>query len=280
MEGSNIQAQAEALQGASETLLIPLACRARGSRDGVNGFIDTESERLAERLGIDLDRYAVNRSMLLGVIHRGSFFDQRCLDFLNRHPQGTILNLGAGLNTAYERMRGRAKVGGWSWIDTDLEPVVALRAQVLEDGEQRRTQALDVSDIDAFRAMLGETQGPLLVISEAVLIYVNAQAVGEVFKAVGDRGDAEFIFDWVSPEMMRNSRKHPAMKRLRDESVAFASCLRRASDIKNHHANWRIVAETGAPMPRSGFMPAVMAAVFSVINLGRRIYGCAHARLA
>ena len=127
--------------------------------------------------------------------------------------------------------------------------------------------------------MLGQTQGPLLVISEAVLIYVDAQAVGEVFKAVGERGDAEFVFDWVSPEMKRNSRKHPAMKRLKDESVVFVSSLRRASDIKNHHARWRIVAQSSAPMTRSGFGPAIMAAVFSFITLGRRFYGCAHARL-
>lgn len=280
MEGSNIQDLADALHGASETLLIPLACRARGSKEGVNGFIDVEAERLVEPLGVDLDRYAVNRSMLLGVIHRGSFFDQRCLDFLKRHPNGTVLNLGAGLNTAYERIRAADDTGGWSWIDTDLEPVVAIRVQLFNDDGQRRTQALDAADIDAVRAVLAGIEGPLLVISEAVLIYVEAGPVGEVFKAVAERGEAEFVFDWVSPEMQRNSRKHPAMKRLKDESVVFVSSLRRASDIQTYDPRWRIVAQSSAPMTRSGFMPAVMAAFFSLITLGRRFYGCAHARLA
>ena len=123
MDGSDLQSCAEALKGASETLLIPLACRARGSRERVlKRFSDPAAEQLVKALGVDLERYAVSREMLLGVIHRGDFFDRRCLDFLSRCPSGTVLNLGAGLNTSYERIRQAFPDGDWRWIDTDLAP--------------------------------------------------------------------------------------------------------------------------------------------------------------
>lgn len=280
MDGSDLQTKAQALKGASETLLIPLACRARGSRERVlRSFNDPAAEALVEALGVDLDRYAVNRAMLLGVIHRGAFFDRCCLDFLARNRDGTVLNLGAGLNTSYERIRDAFPNGGWTWIDTDLAPVVALRKGVFKDDERRTTAALDASSIEALNDRLERITSPLLVVSEAVLIYVQPGAVAEVFKAVANRGDAEFVFDWVSPMMMRNSRKHPAMKKLRDQSVVFTSSLKRASDIRAYDPRWRIKAESSAPMTKSNLGGAVAAFFFSLFTFGRRAYGCAHAYL-
>ena len=280
MDGSDLQSKAEALKGASETLLIPLACRARGSRDRVlESFKDPAAEQLVETLGVDLDRYAVSREMLLGVIYRGEFFDRCCLDFLSRHPGGTVLNLGAGLNTSYERIRHAFPDGGWRWIDTDLAPVIELREGLFEDDERRTTAALDASNIEAIQNRLDSIAGPLLVVSEAVLIYVRPKAVAEVFNAVAQRGNAEFVFDWVSPMMMRNSRNHPAMKKLRDESVVFTSSLKRASDIGDYDPRWRVKAESSAPMTKSSLGGAIAAFFFSLFTFGRRAYGCAHAHL-
>ena len=280
MDGSDLQSCAEALKGASETLLIPLACRARGSRERVlKRFSDPAAEQLVKALGVDLERYAVSREMLLGVIHRGDFFDRRCLDFLSRCPSGTVLNLGAGLNTSYERIRQAFPDGDWRWIDTDLAPVIELREGLFEDDERRSTAVLDASSLEAVTNRLNSINGPLLVVSEAVLIYVQPHAVADVFKAVAHRGDAEFLFDWVSPVMMRNSRNHPAMKKLRDDSVVFTSSLKRASDIGAYDPRWRIKAESSAPMTKSSLGGAIAGFFFSFFTLGRRVYGCAHAYL-
>jgi len=79
--------------------------------------------------------------------------------------------------------------------------------------------------------------------------------------------------------MMRNSRNHPAMKKLRDDSVAFTSSLKRASGIAAYNPRWRIRAQSSAPMTRAGFGPAFAAFLFSLFTFGRRFYGCAHAHL-
>jgi len=280
MDGAVSESAQPLLTGASETLLIPLACRARASRDRVlRGFVDREAEAICARFGIEFDRYAADRASLLGVLHRGAYFDERCLDFLRRYPDGTVLNLGAGLNTAYERIRTRAPDGEWRWIDTDLEPVIALRESVFSDDDRRKTHSLDASDDAAFSIMIERTAGPLLVISEAVLLYVQPDDVATVFRLVGERGNAEFLFGWASPTMMRNSRKHPAMKRLRDQSVSFRSSLKRSRDIQTYHRDWRIISESSRSMTQTGPSALLLGAVYGIATFGRRLYAMAHARV-
>lgn len=267
----------DALKGASETLLIPLACRARGSRErGIADFADPESEALCEQLAVDLDRYAASRSSMLGVIHRGAFFDSRCIDFLQRHPDGTVLNLGAGLNTAYERVAATVPQGNWQWIDTDLAPVMKIRTDLFKEDDRRSNQVLDATDIQALTELLNSIDGPVLLNSEAVLIYTRPESVAAVFKAAADKG-AEFVFDWVSPRMMHASRNHPAMKKLKDQSVVFCSSMRSARDIQNYDGRWKLIAQSSAPMTKAGVVSAFFAALYFVLSFGGRFYGCVHA---
>lgn len=68
-----IKANIDALRGVSETLLITLAGRARGTEDaGVAGFADPKSLEICVKYDVDLERYAGHRPTMLGVVHRGA----------------------------------------------------------------------------------------------------------------------------------------------------------------------------------------------------------------
>ena len=120
------------------------------------------------------------------------------------------------------------------------------------------------------------------MISEAVLIYLPEAKVAEVFKGIADIGAKRpacgFLFDWCSPEMVKRSRSHPAIKKLKDQSVVFQSSMRRAKDIRNYHPGWRILSEASTPMTRSGIGPALFSFLFK-LTTGRRVYGLAEASL-
>ncbi|MGP3999547.1 class I SAM-dependent methyltransferase [Streptomyces sp. 8N706] len=71
---------------------------------------------------------------LVGATLRTLLFDHWVRDFLRRHPDGTVVELGTGLNTRYERVAdGRAH-----WFDVDLPDVIELRPAFFADGERRR----------------------------------------------------------------------------------------------------------------------------------------------
>lgn len=278
-----VEKKTDGLKGASETLLIPLACRARASRENlVSGFKDPKAEEICATLDVDLDRYAGHIPTMRGAVNRGLWFDSRVVAFLKAYPDTQVLSLGSGLNTMYERIRTQTDSGNWRWIDSDLADVVDLRRAVFEDTENRTTIELDASSPvwTQNQALAGEA--PLLVISEAVLIYLEETRVASSFKGVAEIGAARpacgFLFDWCAPEFVKRSQRHPAMKNLKDQSVAFHSSMQRASDIQTYHPDWRIVEESSAAMTRSGLAPALFHHVFKLFT-GRRIYGLADARL-
>ncbi|MEM9169767.1 MAG: class I SAM-dependent methyltransferase [Pseudomonadota bacterium] len=275
---------AATLRGASETLLIPLACRAKASKHGlVDGFVDRKAEEICAALDVDFDRYAADVATMRGAVRRGMWFDRRVLRFLAAHPTGLVLSLGSGLNTMYERVRAATPADAWRWIDSDLPDVVALRGALFEDDRARTTVALDLSHPQWADRLGPLDDRPLLIISEAVLIYLPDALVRAAFSAaarLGERrGACVFLYDWCSPAFMRRSRRHPAMKKLKDDTVVFRSSMRRPQEVRQYDDRWRVVAQSGTPMTGAGLAPAIFYALYRIATFGRRPYGLAEAAL-
>lgn len=273
------------LRGASETLLIPLASRARGSRDRmVGGFRDHLAEDLAARFSVDLDRYAASKSSVKGVLARGAWFDGRVIAFLRANPNGQILSLGSGLNTMFERVLRQIGGATWRWIDTDLAPVVEIRRQIFPDTKVRTTQVLDVTDTGALAEIFAAGR-PTCVVAEGVLMYLPEPAVRTLFETAAQLAlDAQVpcrvCFDWCSPLMVRKSRKHPALRRTRDTSVTFQWALNSPADIQRWHPAWTLHAESQAPMTQSGLGSRLFNLAHRAFTGGRWFYGCAAMEVA
>lgn len=198
-----------------------------------------------------------------------------------RHPDGVVLHLGAGLNTAYERVSTQAPPdGNWRWIDTDLEPVIALRRRLFDDDARRSHQVLDATDADAVRQALDGLTPPVLVLSEGLIMYLTQRQVEALLRTLAQYQGVEFLFDWISPLGMRQSRRHPAVSRIKDAGVVFQSSFKRAEDIMRIDPRWRIVAEAEDLIRKMGVGVAVMGAMFALMTGGRKFYGLVHARVA
>ncbi|MEL7488842.1 MAG: hypothetical protein AAGJ87_16720, partial [Pseudomonadota bacterium] len=204
------------LTGVPETLLIPLACRARASKEKRFGdFHDPMSEKICDTYDVDLERYASDEATLKGAVARGRWYDEQVLMFIAKNKSAVVFSVGSGLNTMYERVVAAANHSDWRWFDTDVAEVVSLRRIIFGDNEKRRTlefNALEPSwkSIDALKG-----DAPFLVITEAVLIYFPESDVSAFFKALADFGRTRarcgVVFDWCSPEMIKRSKAHPAL---------------------------------------------------------------------
>ena len=58
---------------------------------------------------------------------RSLYVDDILKTFLARRPRGTVVNIGCGLETNFERVDN----GLLTWFDLDLPDVIALRQQFL-----------------------------------------------------------------------------------------------------------------------------------------------------
>lgn len=269
----------DALRGVPETLLIPLASRALASRRHPGmAFRDRDAERVAESAGVDFDRYAADRGSLRGVVARSLWFDRVCLDFLDRHSEPTFLSLGSGLNTMYERLRTASQGRRFRWVDSDLGEVVSLRRLLFPDDALRSTIEIDVARPGAFDAIEVAADSALMIVAEGLLMYLEpAEGIG-VFRGSAQRFSSvrslRFAFDYSSPAMVARSRKHGALRKMKDRSVEFRWALPRAADLMGADPRWIVVAESSAPMTSAGLLPAVIEACHRLVT-GRRFYACA-----
>jgi O-methyltransferase involved in polyketide biosynthesis len=169
------------LEGSQETLLVPLYGRATLTRAGSDLIDDPKAVAMVEAIDYDFSRLDGTMS-LVGSVLRTRIFDRWVSRWLEANPTGTVVEVGAGLNTRFERVdNGEAR-----WFELDLPEVIALRRRFFADTERRTMLAASVTD-DAWHDTIAATGGPWFFAVEAVLIYLEPAEVADALTAIGRR---------------------------------------------------------------------------------------------
>ena len=240
------------LSGVPETLLWNLGRRAAAARTGASLLDDPLAIEVAGRLEYDFtdaSRGARWHAM------RVATFDDAVRRFLKRHPAGTVVALGEGLETQFWRVDN----GRVHWLSVDLPAVLDLRRLVLPDGPRQRAyagSALGRGWLD----QLGRT-APAMVTAQGLLVYFQRNEVHELIAAMAERlPGALFVFDVVPGKMLEMTRKSSG--RERDQAVELWSWLF-TPDERAALSEIPGVAEIRdlVPPPARGLVPVTLRAV-------------------
>ncbi|WP_099023498.1 class I SAM-dependent methyltransferase [Mycolicibacterium palauense] len=194
------------LGAVQETLLIPLYGRARDAASGHPVLGDRRAAELVE--GIDYDFTRFKGPSLPGSVLRTSVFDGWVRDFLDEHPAGTVVELGAGLNTRFDRLDN----GEVHWFDLDLPDAITLRRRFFADRGRNTMLAGSVLDTDWFESVAA-APGPYFFVCEAVLLYLTEQQVRRVVAQLAERFDGSLLaFDTGGRAMIENQDRNGVMK--------------------------------------------------------------------
>lgn len=170
------------LGAVQETLLVPLYGRAVFTRQHPALIDDPRAVEMVEAIDYDFSRFDGTMS-LVGSVFRTRIFDRWIARWLADNPTGTVVEIGAGLNTRHERLdNGTAR-----WIEIDLPDVVDLRRRFFAESDRRRIVAASVLDPAAWAPAVDATGGPWFFAAEAVLIYLEPTDVTDVLAAIGTR---------------------------------------------------------------------------------------------
>lgn len=124
------------------------------------------------------------------------------MEFLLRYPAGTIVNIGCGLDTTFERVDN----GLLTWYDLDLPDVIDLRAQFITESDRRKFIAASLSDegwLDTIKV-----NGNVLFIAAGVFYYFDESTVRALFLRLLDKlPKSEILFDVSSPTGVRVANK-------------------------------------------------------------------------
>jgi O-methyltransferase involved in polyketide biosynthesis len=86
------------------------------------------------------------------VVSRTMIFDWWIRQFLADHPNRTVVELGTGLNTRFERTDN----GSVHWIDLDLPDTIELRRRFFADTAGSSAACRDVASGNSFHRRSGE----------------------------------------------------------------------------------------------------------------------------
>jgi O-methyltransferase involved in polyketide biosynthesis len=179
----------------SETLFIPLAVRAYETLR-VNGVIrDDKAVEFLNRA--DTSKFIVDGGSIstLGILARTKIIDEEISKILSSVSKAVIVNLGAGLDTRYNRIsRGEVE-----WYDLDLPETIELRKQFVGESDIHfiAKSILDECWTDEVRTEEGDA---VIIIAEGLLMYFEEKDVQKVFQKISEAfPKADIFLDVVHP---------------------------------------------------------------------------------
>ncbi|MBW1595578.1 class I SAM-dependent methyltransferase [Streptomyces sp. JJ38] len=193
-----------------ETLLIPLYGRATENRKPEPALRDPRAEEIVASIDYDFTRFDSLPS-LVGSVLRTALFDQWVTDFLGEHPEGTVVELGTGLNTRYERVdNGRAR-----WFELDLPDVIGLRRSFFTDSARRTTIAASLTARSWTDTISSRASGPYFFAAEAVLPFLAENDVHDVIDVIAERFPCSLLaLDTAGPGIVGTQEEHDALSKV------------------------------------------------------------------
>lgn len=188
------------LRDVHETLLLPLWGRAEEAKMKEPVLKDRRAEELVSRLDYDFSKFQsqLRQFQILVLAIRAREFDSIIRDFIQQHPRATVVNIGAGLDTTFNRVNN----GRIRWYDLDVPEVIRLRGELMPES---REEVIPKSMFDeSFLNDIRLPQDGILFLAGGVLMYFEEQKVREFLTMIGRRfPGGEIVFDSIAPAGIR-----------------------------------------------------------------------------
>jgi O-methyltransferase involved in polyketide biosynthesis len=186
------------------TLFLPLWGRAVESRKKNPMLVDQKALEIMDTVDYDFSLMTKNLQEISQIawIKRALICDQVIRQFLSRYPDGTIVNIGCGLDTTFERIDN----GKVRWYDLDMPDVINLRRQFIAENDRRKFISSSFLEKDWLDQL--EVKGNILFISAGVFYYFNEEQIKKFFILLAGRfPDCELLFDVCTPAGVRIANK-------------------------------------------------------------------------
>ena len=156
--------------------------------------------RLRSSTGLNYDITKANVPMLsaVGICLRTVIIDGIVKKFIETHPDGTIVNLGCGLDTRFSRLDNE-KI---QWFDLDLPDTISLRRHFFTETERNCFIAKSVLDFSWVEDI--PPGDSTLFIAEGLSYYFTESENKALVSAIKQNyPGAEYVFDTLHPFFLK-----------------------------------------------------------------------------
>jgi O-methyltransferase involved in polyketide biosynthesis len=211
------------------TLLLPLWARARESRTRDPLLEDGMSVEIANRIDYDFSTIEKRSTQLNHAIFvsRARTFDRAVGEFIRQHSRGTVVNIGAGLDTAFSRIDN----GEITWYEVDLPDVIFLKKKLIPEGNRLKYLAGSFLEPGWFEKIESST-GPVFFLAGGVFIYYDEKTVRGFLIRLAERfPGGEILFDASSG--LGNFISNASLRRIKLGAERLVLIIKTPGDIES-----------------------------------------------
>jgi O-methyltransferase involved in polyketide biosynthesis len=226
------------LGNVQKTLFLPLWGRAVETRKAKPLLVDKTAVRIIDQVDFDFEPFARNIDDLSQIawIKRSLICDQVTREFLANYPEGTIVNIGCGLDTTFERTDN----GKLNWYDLDLSDVIELRRKFIQEDGRRKfitSSFLEKGWLDSI-----EVHGNVLFIAAGVFYYFKEQEIKDFLIRLTDTfPGSTLLCDVCSPVGVRIANQKVVESSGLDEKSHLTWGLENKKDILTWDSRIKII---------------------------------------
>ena len=187
-----------------KTLFLPLWGRAVETRKRKPMLVDETAVKIIDQVDYGFSQITQNMDELSQIawIKRSLICDQVIKKFLTSYPEGTIVNIGCGLDTTFERIDN----GKLKWYDLDLADVIELRRKFIQESERRKFIASSFLEKEWLENI--EVKENILFIAAGVFYYFEEHQTKDfIIWLVNKYPGSQILFDVCSPIGVRVANK-------------------------------------------------------------------------
>jgi O-methyltransferase involved in polyketide biosynthesis len=151
-----------------DSLWLTLCCRALDNRRPHPILGDAMADQIVRTLDYDYRQLHIKTNLLLNATVRAKKLDQVASGFLARHPDAVGLDLGAGLDTRFERLAPPTTV---DWYDVDFPAVATARKGLIPEHPNAHLIGADVRDPDWLGTVPSDR--PALIVADGLMGFLS-----------------------------------------------------------------------------------------------------------
>ena len=265
------------LQDVSETLWIPLFGKARESIRRDRFIVDEKAVEIAslacERMP-ELNRWWVDLSMETQalMVWRNSSIDSYATEFIDKNPNATIVNLGAGLCTRFSPVDN----GKINWLEFDLPNVKEVWLEFNDETDRHRYYTDSIFGDEWIHIVKSYSQGRIMFIAEGLFMHFSKEEVEELLRNLSENfPNSEIVAEVYSKIVLK--RRHPDVRRTTSDKTKAPWGVTNGKEFESwdvgvKHINDDFITSNGNAMKRMTALNKGMAQLPFFRKVGKMVH--------
>jgi len=237
----------------SETALFTLRSRIIESRKANPVITDPVGMELLERIENQAHegsvKSALQRKLPVSLTNplaiRARKYDSFTKEFIKSHPEGLIVNLGAGFDTRYWRLNNE----GIKYFEVDLPEVIEAKKALIGDLIKYKMLSVSVLEEDWIKHISSLQTSNILFMAEGLFMYLPEKEVIRTFTRMSETfSNSKIIFETVNKKYTRGFWKKMVEQKMKKRMGSTAGSsynygVKNAKEIESYHQDIKVTEE-------------------------------------